>query len=522
MALHLQNLSVVKKKLDSCSVNGFVNVQASYRNFVSRLKIARFRKLVNCEILFKHPVTVIAGTNTVGKTSILILLACSHEQFIKFDSTSPASGTREHGWNDMLAYTNHEGIVQEYSYELDWRVGAQVNSGWGKRQANTRSWSGLGKKSSDLQRVNAKIRNRQVRLIDLERVLPGRSFSNALFRKANLGNSVRLRDEIEQAFSYIFDYGNVEISEVGSHINKHCFLITRNGQSYSSFNAASGEDSVIYLLKDIIESPPHSLILIDEVEAGFHPAVQRKIADIIQYIAWRDKKQFVVTTHSPTFLSAFSAESRVFIEGSGGVYRVIPRIPPQAARSKMDSLGHPLLRVYCEDDLAEFLIYRAILDSRASVPDGARLINIVRSGPVDQVNVDYVRHKRNFSQYRNKVGCCAIFDGDYIDDQRFSMYVGAQNDFAGFIYPHMAPEKFLVTAYLAAKPNAALESSLQHSDHHSLFNLMVTLGLAADEADARNTCYESFKLTPEYITHRNDIALLVGRALEHYSRVECE
>ena len=97
-----------------------------------------------------------------------------------------------------------------------------------------------------------------------------------------------------EALAKFFDINTI-IIVAGSHINKSCFLISHAGESYSSYNAASGEEAVIYLLKDIIDCPPDSLFLIDEIEAGFHPSVQRKLADIIQYISWRDKKQFIIT-----------------------------------------------------------------------------------------------------------------------------------------------------------------------------------------------------------------------------------
>ena len=519
MPLHLQNLEEAKKKLDACQVHAFLDINQSYKYFLSKLNIDSFRKLQSVEINFDHPVTVIAGTNTVGKTSVLILVACSHEKFMKHDSTSPSMGIREHGWNDMLSFTSHENDSIDYSYDLVWRVGAQVNNGWGKRSGATRSWSGVGKKSSDTSRMNAKIRNRDVRFIDLERVLPGRSFSNTLFRKANTGNATRLSSEIEQAFEYVFDCGQVEISEVASHINKTCFLVRKSGGQYSSFNAASGEESVLYLLKDIIDSPKNSLVLIDEVEAGFHPAVQRKIADVIQYISWRDKKQFIITTHSPTFMSSFPLKSRVFLESSGDGYSVMRNLPSQAVRSRMDSVGHPLVRLYCEDDLAEFLISKALI-SVASGREMIRIVNIVRSGPVDQVANDYVRHKRNFAQYRNKVGCCAVMDGDYITDPRYSTYQGDLTQHVGFIYPHEAPEKFLVRAYLVSRPNAQLQTLLTQADHHSLFAEMVRLGLAADENDARNACYTEFQTSADYARHVNDLVAVVGRALEHYSHLE--
>lgn len=518
MALQLQNVEEKKKQLAACDISVFTGATGSFTHFLRKIRVNSFRHLSDFELQLTHPITVISGTNRTGKTSILLLVACSFEKFMKVDSTSPAGQLREHNWSDVLTFTNHENTTQDYSYELFWRVGKDDRQGEGKRLASSKAWSGLGKKSSDPSRRNAKIRDREVRFVDLERVLPGRSFSNALYRKANTGTAQRLDPEVEQAFSYVFNQESVELSEVGNHINKSCFLIAYEGDAYSSYNAASGEEAVIYLLKDIIGSPKDSLLLIDEVEAGFHPAVQRRLADVIQYISWRDKKQFIITTHSPTLLSSFPPESRRFIENSNGKHRVIERISHQAARSKMDAIGYPLFRLYCEDDLAAFLIQKVL--TKLSINDQYfhRLVDVIQSGPIDQVKNDYERHKRNLPQYRNGIGYCAVFDGDHKDHPGFSNYFENSSEKALFMYPYDAPERFLVRTFLAKEPNSELTAALHHSDHHSLFQQMVNLGLAADKADARAICYAAFQERPEYTKHYQDLADFLTNIADYYSQ----
>lgn len=517
MALNLQNIDNAINKLKSCDTSTFRSAGESYKHFTLELKVNSFRHLHDLTIEFTHPVTVISGTNKIGKTSLLLLLACSHEKFMKIDSTSPAGELRAHSWVDVLSFTSHEDVNSDYSYELTWRVGQAVREGEGKRLSSSRAWSGLGKKSSETKRINAKIRDRQVRMVDLERVLPGRSFSNALFKKANTGEAVRLNEDIEKAYSYIFETISVEIYEVGNHINKSCFLIKFPTDSYSSFNAASGEESVICLLKDLIESPDHSLILIDEVEAGFHPSIQRKLADIIQYIAWHDKKQFVISTHSPTLLSAFPPESRRFIERSGNGYKTIKAISRHAARSKMDSIGDPLVHLYCEDSLAKFLLMKICLKIASEYPYFERLINIITSGTAHQVKNDYERHKRNYDQFKNKIGYCAVFDGDIIEEDGISNYYKNSSEMVAFIYPYEAPEKFLVRAYLSEHENSQLSSALEQRNHHSLFQAMANYGLSVDEKDAISDCYNSFIKSPEYLKHESDLRTFLMKVVKHFS-----
>ena len=230
-------------------------------------------------------------------------------------------------------------------------------------------------------------------------------------RKIGMAQAQRVHQDVEKAFAYIFDYPNVEISTIGSHINKSAYLINHQETAYSSYNAASGEESLINILIEIFSIPNNSLIIIDELEAGFHPYVQRKLADVISYISWTQKKQFIITTHSPSLLAAFPQKSRKYIDRKDdGNYETINKISVNAAFSKMDSQAYPLVQLYCEDNLAEFIIKNILIELNQTNKYFDRLINIIKSGPIDQVKNDYDRHKRNYKQLRLKMGFACIFD----------------------------------------------------------------------------------------------------------------
>lgn len=516
--LNLKKIPEFRKKIQECNPQLFKGEDHGYSHFTKEIDIHKFRHISNLKVRFKHPVTVISGSNKSGKTSILILLACSHEKFIKIDSTKPSGERRIHNWSDVVAFTKHETQDCDYSYSLKWRVGDNEDEGIGKRLASSQSWSGLGKKSQK-NRKNAKIKSREVRMIDLERILPARSFSNALYRKANASSKIRLNPDIEKAFGYIFDLTNVEIYAAGQHIYKSCFFISTTGKGYSSYNAATGEESVIYLLQDIFEAPKGALILIDEIEAGLHPKIQRKISDVILFLSWEHKKQFIVTTHSPSFLSSFPEKSRVFIENFSGKYRAIEGISTPCAWSKMDAHAYPLISLYCEDDLTEFLIKKATTEISQKHQYFDRLFEVIKSGPANDVIRDYVRHQRNLLSRRYQIGYAAILDGDMKTNPSYSSYYKKPDDFVFFVSPFEAPEKFLVRSYLQENPNPELESALSNSDHHCLFNFMVQISLASDSSDARNQCYESFKRSPNYGTHIKELKEFLENAATHFSSV---
>lgn len=435
---------------------------------------------------------------------MLLLLACSHENFFRLDSSKPEPTLRPHIWKDVMAFTKYETEKNDYEYSLKWRVGTKVNTGTGKRLASSKAWSGLGKKAKD--RTNAKIKNREVRLVDLDRVLPARSFSNSLLRKAENTTETELSEEISRAFCYILGISHsadFKIKEVSGHVNKRCYVVDSGEGPYSSYNAATGEESLIGILRDSLECPSGSLVLIDEVEAGLHPTIQRKLCKVIGQISWEQKKQFVMTTHSSTIIDSFPPGSRRFLEVHDNKYRVISGISPQAALSNMDAEGHPLVLLYCEDSLASFLIKKVVVKLAERYAHFGKLINIVESGPASDVAVDFKRHKFRYPQVVNKIGFAAVFDGDMKGKSSFSELDKEENIY--FIFPFDAPEKFMARAYLKLQPNTELEIFLQNDNHHAFFGQMVKLGLATDHSDARNICYDAFSSSSDFDKHCDEL-----------------
>lgn len=495
--LHLNNVDEAIKSLNNCDLSKFIDPNNSFRKFILKLSVGRFRHISNLDIEFTHPVTVISGSNKIGKTSLLLLMACSHENFLKIDSTTTETTLKPHAWRDVLRITKHEVDSENYNYKMTWRIGHSNFTGEGKRV--NRAWTGLGKKSQ-VKRQNAKIKNFQVRLIDLDRVGPVRNFSRSLQSKVkNTEVKEKLNDDIAMAFSYIFDLSEVNIYKIGEHITKRCYLVEpENSLAYSSYNTASGEDAVISILVDLFETPDDALILIDELEAGFHPTIQRKLANIIQYVAWRQKKQFIITTHSPTLMASFPQESRRFIETNDGVYTVIPKISAMAAFSKMDIYSHPLIRLYCEDNVACFLVQKVINEITRGNAAFHKLVNIITSGPANQVKEDFLNHRRIFEKMLPKIGYCCVFDGDYKNTQGYKEFSDNNDEGVFFLFPYEAPEKFLAKAYLQTYPDTILSSYLCHSNHHDFFKKMCELGIATDENDARNLCFEEFKKSLDY------------------------
>lgn len=515
--MDFSKLEPIKNKLKTCDVTLFKDVNGSFAKFVNKIHVSRFRHIQNLTLEFGYPVTVVAGTNAIGKTSLLLLLACSHEKFMHFDAVKPEPTWRAHIWRDMFKFTLHETQSNDYSYTLSWRFGNKVKNGEGKRLVSRNAWSGLGKSSRD-DRTNAKIKDRDVRLIDLDRLLPARSFSSSLLRKTNTTRSVEVSPDVRDAFCYVLGIprAGIELHEVGKHVNKRCYLIKSASGNYSSYGAATGEESLINLLREAIEAPVGSLILIDEVEAGFHPAIQRRLIEAIQIIAWTHKKQFILTSHSATVIDALPPEARRFVERRDSIYLTLNEISPQAALSKMDTIGHPLVRLYCEDSLAKFLITKVLQEIARERSRFDSIFEIVSVAGDQAVKQNFNNHQAFFNQLRNKIGYCAVLDGDCKGNPEFTCF--DDNDFVHFMIPSDPPEVFLVKAYLDQYPNQDLKAKLGVVNHHSLFGEMVEAGLASDNSDARSICYNAFVVSDGFAEFCSQMSTFLNRVVMHFEK----
>ena len=269
------------------NLNFFSNINIDDHNlypfFLKNLEFQRFRHIPHLKIDFQHPISIISGTNRSGKTTILMALACSHLNFMR---RNPNNGNLERNtWSSLMKFTNHDKQLDDWTYYINYRKGTKFERKRGQRKALTNKWNGVGKKESQFN-------FRDVVFIDLDRILPARFFTAKVFnvaKRSSVDNlSPQMKSKLEHYLSHILEQ-QFSITAIAKVNDKDVFNYT-NSFEYSSFNTATGEDVLTRILIDIIEANEKSLILIDEVEMGLHPKVQRRLMDVIRDISRNEKK----------------------------------------------------------------------------------------------------------------------------------------------------------------------------------------------------------------------------------------
>lgn len=495
-------------------VNNYPNLspQQQYKKyplFFNKLKFEKFRNISNLEIEFNSPISVITGNNRCGKTTVLLAIACSHYNFQKRDFTNGAY--QRNTWGDLMRFTSKDIQTEDWTYYVSCRLGEnKINDKRGQRKFATKKWNGVAKKESQIGTPKDNKTGREVRYIDLDRIVPEREKKYSYFSNLKNDSITPVQQEIEDYISYIMQE-QYNISFFNSNTNS--FSYQNENNKYSSFNSASGEDALTRIITEIVSAPKTALILIEEIEVGLHPEYLRRLMDVIYNESITKSKQFIITTHSPLVMSLVDSKSRIFIENRNGIYKAITDVSTNEAYSKMDSKSFPLFNLYVEDDISKRIVIEAIkeLNTEINYIGIKDLIKIVIVGSADKVFNYFEMRKELFSNECAKIGYACILDGDmrnlYKDDSGLLFYH----------YSTLAPEKYLVDTYLKQYPNSSLKYNLMNINNHFLFNKMVELNLACSKDEAFSICWEVFKNTEEGKKHITELKNFLINCYKHFS-----
>lgn len=486
------------KAINPNSDKDFINkldlsTEKKFPSFLQTLEFKPFRHIPDLTVNFKHPISVISGTNRSGKSTILMALACSHFEFKK---RNIHNGVLERQtWSSIMQFTKQDQQTEDWTYYITCKTGKKIERKRGQRKANTKKWNGIGKKESQFK-------NRQVTFLDLDRISPARNYGRVIFSKTKYASLTDITHsntkKIEQYLSYVLEEEFL-LKKITSHLDKDIFKYN-NTYEYSSYNAATGEEVLTKMIIDIVEAPDKSLILIDEIEVGLHPKIQRKLIDVLYNIARNEHKQFIITSHSPSILSSLPEQSRIFLEQGVSGLKAIQNISVNAALSKMDSLSYPLVDLYCEDEEALKILNKAVssIQTEHRLSGFKSLINIIVSGSANKTYQHYLSHKETIEFKRVKTGYACVLDGDQkLNTSKNGSPQFPPSETLHFLYSDYSPEKFLVESYLKLSPNKPLKFHFNNSAPHCLFEKMMEQSLCTSRQEAFDICWNAFTSSPE-------------------------
>ena len=337
-------MSLIDKELKSVW-NRLRGNRPHREDFLEEINIRNMRGIKNLRVPFDYPVTVLAGENACGKSTVLFGCAAAYKiPKAKVKTNVPSTLFPSFSKNGT---DNMESIELEYAY-ID--KGQRMNMKWRRGKAWNKSF--LGRKGATQPERNVYLRT----LANLTNPSEVRSMLQIKHRQPTIApvppESLLLANRV-LTFSYQ-DVRKVEKSKgIGNLLVAN---LKENMGNYSEFHMASGERSILRLSIEISQLE-NTLVLIDEVETGLHPYIQKLLMLNMQQMALRQNLQIIVTTHSPVVLDCVPLEGRVFLKRSREDHDVHVEPPMRDVLQKaMYGQSVDKLSVLCEDDVAEAII----------------------------------------------------------------------------------------------------------------------------------------------------------------------
>lgn len=369
-----------------------------FPHFLTDISLRGIRAVDDLRVVFDYPVSVIAGENASGKSTVLFAAACAYKV--------PGAGIK-----DFVPSTLFPDYRPGFSRREDEKSEAVITFDYatpdGRRSMRWRRAKGWNR--SFLGRKNARQPERPIYLRTLSNLSNPSEVRGVLSmsRLKSAPQEEHLTASQINFAQHMLPFRYAEVVDLRSGNKNLLFAAQKGGAAYSELHMASGERAILRLSQEIAQLKG-ALVLIDEVEAGLHPWVQRLLMLQLQQLALRNDLQIIVTTHSPVVLDSVPSHGRVFLRRSeAGQIKVQPPYRDMV-QDALYGRSSECLNLLCEDDAAEGIL-RGVFDVLA--PRQNMRGDAVRIGR-DTGAREFPTHAAAFRKFGQIDNFVFVLDGD--------------------------------------------------------------------------------------------------------------
>lgn len=479
-------------QVDKDNLKWFPNDNAATSLLAINLQVGVLRGLHPCNLNFQYPLSVIAGKNGSGKSTILAMACCAYHNtdkgYIPYDRKK-----NYYTFSDFFIQTEDEVKVEgiEISYSI-------LSTKW-KIKNSTEYRSGVGiqtrkkKRGGKWNKYERRLK-RNVIFSGIQRIVPPgerTSDRNSIGRFQSIKIPEETRQKILDIASRVLDktYTTLDLRTVNK---SRLFVVDRKRSHYSGFNMGAGENAVFSLLIEFFSAGRNALLVIDEIELGLHEEAQRRLVDELKKLCLENHSQIICSTHSAIIIDSVPPEGRFYVDSTETSTDIIPGMSSEYATGKLSGGRTKELIIFVEDNIAKDIIKNTLpVDLRTRVE-------------IMPIGSDQAVLRQLCANYREGKNNIAILDGDKrkIKSQlikQFKKYLETTriDNCAEWIESHLFflpgeewPEKFLVSAVqsnilenIAHKWNIQkeraeeiLDSALLAGKHNEFHSLQEALG----------------------------------------------
>ncbi len=485
-------MSYSYSQVDKANLEWFPKDTAAKSLLAINLPVGVLRGLHPCNLNFRYPLSVIAGKNGSGKSTILAMACCAYHNtdtgYIPYDRKK-----NYYTFSDFFIQTEDEVKVEGVKI-----VYSLLSNNW-KRKDSTKSPQGKGfqirykKKGGKWNRYDRRVK-RNVVFSGTQRLVPPgerKTDRNSISKFQSIKIPEETRQKILDIASRVLDktYTTLDLRTVNK---SRLFVVDRKRSHYSGFNMGAGENAVFSLLIEFFSAREKALLVIDEIELGLHEEAQRRLMKELKELCLEYHSQIICSTHSAIIIDSVPPEARFYVDSSESSTEILSGISSEYATGKLSGGRLKELTIFVEDDIAKEMI-------KTTLPVDLRIR--VKIMPIGSDQAVLRQLCANYREGKNNI---AILDGDKrkIKSQlikQFKKYLETTriDNCAEWIESHLFflpgeewPEKFLVSAVqsnilenIAHKWNIQkeraeeiLDSALLAGKHNEFHSLQEALG----------------------------------------------
>ncbi len=351
------------------------------------------RGIRSLNLEFGYPVTFLSGQNGSGKSTLLALAALAYHG-VEGHFPTNARRSAQNGEGGFGYYT-----FQDFFYRGPGDADVSgVEITW--------TYTGLPelsiRKRSDKWMHYERRPPRPVEFLGLSRVIPAIEMPTI---RNHFGVSATPRvsaisEETRRLLETILGrhYPSAEV------LSGARYSLRRSGRGggYTSFNMGTGEDALISLLARLASIPAGSLVVVEEIESGLHPAAQKRLTQALVELAHHRQLQVIGSTHSYHVLDSLPRQARVLVQSDGADHRVANGPTSQYALSALADSKESELLILCEDDFSAAILRQAL------PKQVRRRVDIQAIGAKSEL----AHHARSYLRLVARGRCLVFWDGD--------------------------------------------------------------------------------------------------------------
>lgn len=157
-----------------------------------------------------------------------------------------------------------------------------------------------------------------------------------------------------------------------------------NAKYFSERHFSLGELCILKLIRELMNCPDRSLVLIDELELALHPKAQIELLKYLTEMSAQKILTVIFSTHSVSLLKHVDRQQILFLEASAGIVSTLKGCYPTYALGNIayDEERAPDVVIYVEDDAALYITDALTRLCISSLFQGASLFPTVLIVPI--------------------------------------------------------------------------------------------------------------------------------------------